>query len=87
MVLKRPGYRPVVPLKRIFFSLKDLSQLAGISKGRILRLLQSANVPIQTTGPRFSKRIVYLSDLERCLPEFMDGARYTTNLSEEDEDI
>ena len=53
----------------------ELSTLTGLSKPRLERVLASCGVELQTTGAQ-GKRLVFVSELERKLPDLVDSVRF-----------
>jgi hypothetical protein len=59
-------------MRQIAYSLGELERLSGIRKDRIARVLLSNGVKLQRTGEQ-GKRLVFLSELERRMPEVVDS--------------
>lgn len=67
------------PIKRVVFTISELSSMAGISRGRMVRMLARSGVEVQRTGNR---RIVMLSSLEAQFPQLVDSVRFRTDPEE-----
>lgn len=67
-----------VPLRsrQIIYSIRDLADLSGLSKPRVVRLLRSNGVELKKAGG--SKSVVLLSDLEAAFPSLVDSIRFRT---------
>jgi hypothetical protein len=61
--------------RQAVYSLGELANLAGISKPRLERVLLSSGVELQCVGPQ-GKRVVYMAELERKLPDLVDSVRF-----------
>jgi len=61
--------------RQIAYSLHELEQLIGISKRRIARVLSDNGVHFTLTGQQ-DKRLVFMSELERAMPELVDKIRF-----------
>ncbi len=57
---------------RSVFSLRELADLAGLSKPRLTRLLTASRIPLGRAGNR---RIVFRHDLEDRFPGLTDSIR------------
>lgn len=55
------------------FSVRELADLSGMSKGQMERLLETNAVEYRRSG---NKRLVFLSNLEAAMPELMDSVRF-----------
>ncbi len=49
--------------------------MTGLSKFRVGQVLRSNGVKLNETG-RQGKRVVFVSELERALPELVDSVRF-----------
>lgn len=68
---------------QIFYTLGELARMSGVSQDRVETLLVSNGVRFSTTGEPIGrrgqngrKRIVFLSELERAMPELVDSVRF-----------
>lgn len=52
------------------YSINDLCKLSGMSRKKIIRMLENLGVPISRVGV---KRIVYLSHLKEHMPDLWDS--------------
>ena len=55
---------------KVIYTVSELAALAGLSRFRTLRLLESARVPIKRSGRLL---VVYLAELRSACPAFWDG--------------
>jgi len=61
--------------RQLAYSLHELEQLSGISKRRLARVMVANDVQFTRTGLQ-GKRMVFLSGLERAMPELVDKIRF-----------
>ena len=61
--------------KQAAYSLGELSKMTGLSKPRVERVLASNGVEFDQVGAQ-GKRIVYVSELERKVPDLVDSVRF-----------
>lgn len=69
MLNRSRGRRPA----QVAFSVRELADLSGMSKGQMERLLETNAVEYRRSG---NKRLVFLSNLEAAMPELMDSVRF-----------
>jgi hypothetical protein len=74
-----------------FYSLGELARLSGVSARRVSKLLESNGVrfvrvgaPLGRAGRSGQKRVVFLSELERAMPDLVDSVRFTGGSGRED---
>lgn len=60
-------------VSQVAYSVRELASLAGMSKGRMARVLSTNGVELSRSG---NKRLVFLSSLERALPDLVDSCRF-----------
>lgn len=77
--------------RQAFYTIGELSRLSGVSTRRVSKLLESNGVRLTRTGvpmgPRGQggqKRIVFLSELERAMPDLVDSCRFTSGGGRDD---
>jgi len=61
--------------RQLVYSLRELGTMTGLSKFRVGQVLRSNGVKLNETG-RQGKRVVFVSELERALPELVDSVRF-----------
>jgi hypothetical protein len=61
--------------KQAAYSLGELAKMTGLSKPRVERVLASNGVEFDTVGEQ-NKRIVYVAELERKVPDLVDSVRF-----------
>jgi len=61
-----------------FYSVGELARMSGVSSYRIATLLTSNGVQFAHVGRPMGrrKRVVFLSELERAMPELVDSVRF-----------
>lgn len=69
------GSPPVKTTRQAAYSLGELSKMTGLSKPRIERVLASNGVELVETGAQ-NKRLVFIAELERKMPDLVDGVRF-----------
>lgn len=61
--------------KQVAYSLGELARMTGLSKPRVERVLASNGVEFDQVGAQ-GKRIVYVAELERKVPDLVDSVRF-----------
>ena len=61
--------------RQLVYSLRELASVTGLSKFRVGAVLASNGVKLNETGKQ-GKRVVFVSELERALPELVDSVRF-----------
>lgn len=61
--------------RQVAYSLGELSKMTGLSKPRVERVLSSNGVEFDKVGEQ-GKRIVYVAELERKVPDLVDSVRF-----------
>jgi hypothetical protein len=83
MRTRRPGggrvkgrkHRGMKTAKQAAYSLGELAKMTGLSKARVDRVLASNGVEYDQVGAQ-NKRIVYVAELERKVPDLVDSVRF-----------
>ncbi len=57
--------RKITPELKPFYRLSELVQLTDTTRGRVLRMLQAANVPRREVG---GQKLVFVSDIKTKVP-------------------
>lgn len=78
--------------RQSFYSIGELARMSGVSARRVSRLLESNGVrfsrigqPLGRAGRSGQKRVVFLSELERAMPDLVDSCRFTDTTRSDDD--
>lgn len=66
-------------IKRVIFTVPELSRMAGISFFKMNKILAANKVPMHTNG---KTRVVMLSSLEHAFPQLMDSVAFKEDIDE-----
>lgn len=70
------GRGPRTP-QRLYYTVGELAELAGVSKDRMRGLLRANEVPVGKSGQNARRGVVFVSALARALPDLMDSITMT----------
>lgn len=73
--VKRGSPTNLKTAKQAAYSVGELSQMTGLSKYRVERVLASNGVEMMETGAQ-NKRLVFAAELERKMPDLVDSVRF-----------
>ena len=60
---------------RIYFTVRELADMAGVSPYRMRGLLAANEVPVGKSGQNARRGVVYKAALEAALPDLVDSIR------------
>lgn len=72
------GPRSASAPRKLYYTVPELAQVAGVSEYRMRRLLEENKVELtKAPAPGLNQRasVVFVSKLAEALPEFLDSAR------------
>jgi hypothetical protein len=71
---------------RLFYTTMELAMMAGVSRFRLMSMLEANQVRVTpaTSGQR-RRGVVFISELTAALPEMVDSIRMRRDLEDDDE--
>lgn len=69
--------------ERLYYTVGELAEKAGVTPQRMRGLLRANDVPVGKTGQKARRGVVFVSSLARALPDLMDSITMTQTEGDE----
>lgn len=63
--------------QKLYYTVGELAEMAGVSDFRMRGLLKANEVPVGKSGQKARRGVVYVSALAQALPDLMDSIALT----------